>query len=92
MLCGDLDGKEVKKRGDKYGGNVWRRYVWKEMYGDMYGGYVWRYVWRYIWKEIQKRGDMYGASQVALVVKNLLAHEGDTETQIQSLGWEDPME
>ena len=68
-------------------GNVWR-YVWRicmEICME-------RYVWRYVWKEIQKKGDRYGASQVALVVKNLLAHEGDTETQIQSLGWEDPVE
>ena len=31
----------------------------------------------------------YGASQVALVVKNLPAKQ---ETQVQSLGWEDPLE
>ena len=38
---------------------------------------------------------MYGASQVALVVKNLpacLPMWETHETQIQSLGWEDPME
>ena len=32
------------------------------------------------------------ASQVALVVRNLPANEGDMETGVQSLGWEDPLE
>ena len=31
------------------------------------------------------------ASQVALVVKNLPANEGDTEMWVQSLGWEDSL-
>ena len=33
-----------------------------------------------------------GASQVALVVKNLPANTGDKEMRVQSLGWEDPLE
>ena len=33
-----------------------------------------------------------GASQVALVVKNLPANVGDIEMQVRSLGWEDPLE
>ena len=33
-----------------------------------------------------------GASQAALVVKNLPANAGDLKTQVQSLGWEDPLE
>ena len=41
-------------------------------------------------KEIpKKRGCMYTASQVALTVKNLPAMQ---ETQVRSLGWEDPLE
>ena len=32
-----------------------------------------------------------GFSQMALVVKNLLANEGVQETQVQSLGQEDPL-
>ena len=31
-------------------------------------------------------------SQVALVVENLPANAGDLEMQVQSLGWEDPLE
>ena len=31
-------------------------------------------------------------SQVALVVKNLPAKAGDIKTQVQYLGWEDPLE
>ena len=31
----------------------------------------------------------YGASQVALVVKNLPANAGDIKVLFQSLGWED---
>ena len=34
----------------------------------------------------------HGASQVALVVKNLLPKQETQETQVQSLGWEDPLE
>ena len=34
----------------------------------------------------------FGASQVALVVKNLSANAGDIDMWIQSLGWEDPLE
>ena len=30
--------------------------------------------------------------QVALDVKNLPVNAGDIETQVQSLGWEDPLE
>ena len=33
-----------------------------------------------------------GASQVALVVKNLPANAEERETQVQSLGWEDLLE
>ena len=33
-----------------------------------------------------------GASQAALVVKNLPANAGDLKTQVQSLGWEEPLE
>ena len=33
-----------------------------------------------------------GASQVAPVVKNLPANAGRHEIQVQSLGWEDPLE
>ena len=33
-----------------------------------------------------------GASQVELVVKNLPANAGDVETQVRSLGEEDPLE
>ena len=33
-----------------------------------------------------------GASQVALVVKNLPANTGDGRTRVLSLGWEDPLE
>ena len=32
------------------------------------------------------------ALQVALEVKNLPVNAGDIETQVQSLGWEDPLE
>ena len=32
------------------------------------------------------------AFQVVLVVKNLHASAGDIEMQVQSLGWEDPLE
>ena len=32
-----------------------------------------------------------GASQVAVVVKNLPANAGDIEMQFQSLGWKDPL-
>ena len=35
---------------------------------------------------------VHGISQVMLVVKNLSANAGDIETQVQSLGWEDPLE
>ena len=35
---------------------------------------------------------MLGASQVALVVKNPPANAGDIETQVRSLGQEDPLE
>ena len=35
---------------------------------------------------------MAGASHVALVVKNPPPNAGDTETWVQSLGWEDPLE
>ena len=35
---------------------------------------------------------MIEASQVALVVKNLPANAGDIRDEIQSLGWEDPLE
>ena len=31
-------------------------------------------------------------SQVALVVENLPVNAGDLEMQVQSLGWEDPLE
>ena len=34
----------------------------------------------------------HGASQVALVVKTLLPKQETQETQVQSLGWEDPLE
>ena len=34
----------------------------------------------------------FPVSQVVLVVKNLPANAGDTETWVQSLGWEDPLE
>ena len=33
-----------------------------------------------------------GASQVALVIKNLPANVGDVRDVVQSLGWEDPLE
>ena len=32
------------------------------------------------------------ASQVVLIVKNLPANIGDKETQVQPLGWEDPLD
>ena len=35
---------------------------------------------------------MLWASQVALVVNNLLANAGDIKTQVRFLGWEDPVE
>ena len=35
---------------------------------------------------------VFGASQVVLVVKNLAASTGDINTQVQSLGREDPLE
>ena len=44
------------------------------------------------------RGELGGerihvwALQLTLVVKNLSANAGDIETQVQSLGWEDPLE
>ena len=41
-------------------------------------------------KEIQKRGDIW-ASQVVPVVKNLPAMQEMQETQVCSLGWEDPL-
>ena len=34
----------------------------------------------------------HSPSQVALVVKNLPVNAGDKETQVQSLGWENPLE
>ena len=33
-----------------------------------------------------------GASQVALVIKNLPANVGEVRDVVQSLGWEDPLE
>ena len=35
---------------------------------------------------------IYRASQVSLVVKNLLANAGDRRGQVTSLGWEDSLE
>ena len=35
---------------------------------------------------------MFWSSQVALVVKNLLANAGNVRDTVQSLGWEDPLE
>ena len=49
-----------------------------------------------IWSHIPSLGcnciSTQGASQVALVVKNLPISEGDTETCVLSLGREDPLE
>ena len=36
--------------------------------------------------------ELIGASQVALVIKNLPANAGDIEMWVWSLGWEDPLE
>ena len=46
----------------------------------------------YLFTVINHHHDYNGASQVALLVKNIFAIAGDVKRWVLSLGWKDPLE